>query len=120
MGYLINLNEFSDNRGSLCVFEKELPFQIKRLFWIYDVKEARGGHRHKKSIQALICMSGSCEVYVQSPIYEETYTLDRPNVALVLQPEDWHTMDQFSTHSTLLVLASEPFDKSDYIYEAYR
>ena len=120
MAYFIDLKEFSDSRGSLCVFEKELPFPVKRLFWIYHVSDLRGGHRHKKSIQALVCLSGSCEVFVQTQTSEERYTLNKANRVLVLAPEDWHTMDSFSDHATLLVLASEPYDKSDYIYEAYK
>ena len=119
MAHIINFPTFSDNTGSLTVVEKLLPFEIKRFYYIYDVTALRGGHRHKKSIQALISLGGSCEIYVHNGQTEETYLLDNPDKCLILDAKDWHTMDNFSKGSTLLVFSSEYYDVNDYIDEKY-
>ena len=119
MAYIINLPTFSDGRGNLTVAEKKLPFKIKRFYYIYDVTDKRGGHRHKKNIQALICLGGSCEIYINNGENEEIIILDTPQKCLVLDPKDWHTMDKFTKKATLLVFASEYYDNSDYIEEKY-
>lgn len=119
MAYTINLPTFGDDRGSLTVVEEQLPFEIKRFYYIYDVTNQRGGHRHKKTIQALICLGGSCEVYVDNGEKKETILLDSPSKCLILDPKDWHTMDRFTLGSTLLVFSSEFYDKDDYIDEGY-
>ena len=116
----LHLPTFSDERGSLSVIEKIIPFLIKRIFYIYDVKNSiRGGHRHHKTIQAAICISGECKIFSNNGKNESVYLLDSPNKCLVLEPEDWHTMYDFSEGAILLVLASEEFDAEDYIYEPY-
>jgi hypothetical protein len=119
MAYILELPTFGDNRGNLTVVEKLLPFDIKRFYYIYDVTDQRGGHRHKKTIQALISLGGSCEIYVNDGKKEETFSLDAPNKCLILDPKDWHTMDKFSKGSALLVFSSEYYDKDDYIDEGY-
>lgn len=119
MAYFIDLPTFEDERGNLTVVEKILPFDIKRFYYIYDVTSKRGGHRHIKTIQALICLNGGCDIYVNNGIKEQVYNLTEPNKVLILDPEDWHTMDNFSQGSTLMVFASEFFDNADYIEEKY-
>ncbi len=119
MPYLIELPTFRDDRATLTVVEKLLPFEIKRFYYIYDVSGKRGGHRHKKTIQALICLGGSCDIYIHDGKSEKTVVLDNPNKCLILDPKDWHTMDNFSKGATLLVFSSEHYDKNDYIDEAY-
>ena len=119
MAHLITLPTFSDERGNLTVVEKLLPFEIKRFYYIYDVKGERGGHRHKKSIQALISLGGSCEIYVNNGEDKEIFLLDTPSKCLILEAKDWHTMDKFETNTTLLVFASEYYDVNDYIDERY-
>ena len=119
MAYLIDLPTFSDGRGTLTVVEKLIPFDIKRLFYVYDVTSKRGGHRHKKNIQALICLGGSCEIYVNDGEKEVIYNLDTPDKCLILDAKDWHTMDNFTKNATLLVFASEFYDVDDYIDEEY-
>lgn len=120
MPTLISLPTFSDPRGNLTVIERILPFQVKRVFFIYDVKAPRGGHGHKTTKMALISVSGSVTVICQSPTENYTYNLNSPSQCLLLEPEDWHLMEQFSENSTLIVLASEEFNKDDYFYERYR
>lgn len=119
MAYLINLPTFEDSRGSLTVIEKLLPFDIKRFYYIYDVIGKRGGHRHKKTVQALICINGSCEIYINNGEKQETILLDSPDQCIILEPRDWHTMDKFTEGSTLLVFSSEFYDRDDYIDEEY-
>ena len=119
MAYLINIPRFDDERGSLCVIEALLPFNIKRIYYLFDVKSKRGGHRHKVTRQALICLSGSCEIYVNDGSKSDVHFLNMPHKCLIVEPEDWHTMSSFSEKATLLVLASEAYDLSDYIDEPY-
>lgn len=119
MAHIINLPTFKDKRGNLTVIERLLPFDVKRIYYIYNASEKRGGHRHRKTIQALISLGGSCEIYVNDGEKEEMFNLDSPDKCLILNPDDWHTMDKFTQGSTLLVFASEYYDVNDYIDEEY-
>jgi dTDP-4-dehydrorhamnose 3,5-epimerase-like enzyme len=116
----IEISTFSDNRGHLSVIENNIPFEIKRVFYIYGVDDSiRGKHRHHKTIQAAICISGSCVISNNNGVTKEDYHLNKPNKCLILFPEDFHSMHSFSPDAILLVLASEKFDPKDYIYDDY-
>lgn len=120
MAKLIDLKTFTDARGNLTVIEKIIPFDVKRIFYIYGVDDSvRGGHRHKITVQAAICIKGSCRIYNNNGSDSEYFTLDNPSKCLLLSPDDWHSMDQFSEDAILMVLASAYFDAEDYIYEPY-
>lgn len=119
MALLINLPTFKDDRGSLTVIEKALPFAVKRVYYMYGCNGKRGGHRHIKNIQALISAAGSCEIYTNNGREEKTLILDNPAKCLILESKDWHTMSNFSRDCVLLVLASEYYDKNDYISKVY-
>jgi hypothetical protein len=120
MAYTINLKTFTDKRGNLTVIEKVLPFQIKRVFYIYGVDDSeRGGHRHHKTIQAAICIKGRCRIHNNDGVKKVDYYLNTPSKCLILEPHDWHKMYSFSKNAILMVLASENFDQQDYIYEDY-
>lgn len=120
MASLINLKTFTDERGNLTVIEKVVPFDIKRIFYIYGVDNSvRGGHRHVKTVQAAICIRGKCTIYNNNGIDESTFILDSPEKCLVIQPEDWHSMCSFSEDAILMVLASEFYDAQDYIEIPY-
>jgi dTDP-4-dehydrorhamnose 3,5-epimerase-like enzyme len=120
MSHIIKLRTNSDSRGSLTVIEKVLDFEIKRVYYIYNVDESiRGGHRHKITTQAAVCIKGSCEIFVNNGKEELTYTLNSPDQCLILEPNDWHTMSNFTSDAVLLVLASEFYDPNDYIIENY-
>jgi mannose-6-phosphate isomerase-like protein (cupin superfamily) len=82
---------------------------------MYNIEGERGGHKHKKTIQALIAIHGSCRVVIRNEDKRETYLLDSPDKCLIVEPKDWHTMDNFSSDGVLLVLASEYYDADDYI-----
>lgn len=120
MSNILKVPTFKDERGSLTVIDKVLPFEVKRVFYIYDVTSKRGGHGHIKSKIALIALNGSVDVIVQTPTKDEIYRLSKPDELLILEPEDWHEMDNFSKGSTLLVLCSHHYDKEDYFFEPYR
>lgn len=120
MAHIISVPCYIDERGALCVIDNLLPFDIKRVFYIFNVMAERGGHRHKKTIQALVCLQGSCQVYVHNGLEESNYLLNKNTQCLIVNPLDWHTMNYFSTDAVLLVLASECYLKEDYIYEPYR
>ncbi|OGH56100.1 MAG: hypothetical protein A3G34_12875 [Candidatus Lindowbacteria bacterium RIFCSPLOWO2_12_FULL_62_27] len=121
MAELIELKTFSDKRGNLSVIEQpQIPFEIKRIFYIYGVDgSTRGGHRHRRTRQALICLQGGCVVENDDGRRYETFVLDRPNQCLILEPPDWHLLREFSPGAILLVLASELFDERDYIHDKY-
>jgi dTDP-4-dehydrorhamnose 3,5-epimerase-like enzyme len=120
MANLISLKTFTDKRGNLTVIEKSIPFDIKRIFYIYGVDSSRrGGHRHHKTIQAAICIQGSCHISNNDGRTESEFILNSPDKCLILEPQDWHEMHHFSENAILMVLASEYFNEKDYIYEKY-
>ena len=121
MAQLLNLETHTDKRGKLTVIEKIIPFNIKRIFYIYGVDDSiRGGHRHRKTIQAAICIQGRCIISNNNGKQKQNYNLDKPSKCLILNPEDYHTMHHFSQDVILMVLASEDYDYQDYIFEDYK
>ena len=121
MAQSLNLTTFTDQRGNLTVIEKSIPFDIKRIFYIYGVDDSvRGGHRHHKTIQAAICIKGSCVISNNDGSKTEEFVLDTPAKCLILEPNDWHQMHHFSPDAILMVLASEYFDQADYIFDPYQ
>lgn len=119
MPQLIDLSTFGEEEGKLTVFEKVLPGDIKRAFYIYGVPndQERARHGHFTATNALISVSGSCRVRVTHSGQEDTYILNSPSQALVLQPGDWHIMDQFTPDAVLLVMSNQYYDKNDYFFE---
>ena len=105
--------------GSLSFIEGEMhaPFQINRLYYIYDVPLGgqRGGHAHRQLTQLLFCPYGSIEILLDDGIAQETVILDRPNKALVIGPGMWRDMIWRCDNSVLCVAASEHYDENDYI-----
>ena len=119
MAHLEKKKIFGDDRGSLIVIENIPNFEIKRVFYIYDAKDVRGGHRHKKTNQVLICVKGSCDVYSCDGKIEQVFHLDSPEKLLFIDAIDWHEMFNFSDDAVLLVLSSELYDADDYISKKY-
>jgi dTDP-4-dehydrorhamnose 3,5-epimerase-like enzyme len=116
---IIELPTFLDARGGLTVLDGALPFEIKRTYWIYGADgQVRGGHRHVKTRQALIAVTGAVSMYMNDGRRSETVVLDAPSHCLLVEPKDWHTMT-FGPGSVLLVLSSEPYDRADYIDDKY-
>ncbi len=120
MAYLINLKTYTDDRGSLTAIDEDIPFEIKRIFYIYGVDNVkRGGHRHKTTRQAAVCLQGSCTIFNHDGKNATKFVLDTPDKCLVLEPFDWHLMDEFTPDAILMVIASEKYDTADYIFEPY-
>jgi dTDP-4-dehydrorhamnose 3,5-epimerase-like enzyme len=115
----LKIPTFSDERGILSVLDGVLPFTAVRIYWISGAEgQTRGGHRHKKTRQALVSLHGAILIYLNNGITEQTVLLDSSDWCLLVEPEDWHTMT-FGSDSVLLVLASHSYDVEDYIDEAY-
>ena len=113
---ILNFKSHIDKRGNLTVIEKEIPFDIKRIFYIYNVDDSkRGFHKHKKTRQVAICIKGSCDIVIKKNNKEFLTRLDSPERAILIEPDDYHWMENFSEDSILLVLASEKYNENDYI-----
>lgn len=108
-----------DSRGQLVAIEqlKDIPFEIKRVYYMYDTTEGvtRGYHAHKNLQQVLICVHGSCKIRLDNGTKKEIVTLDKPNEGLYVSNNMWREMFDFSPDAVLMVLASELYDESDYI-----
>jgi dTDP-4-dehydrorhamnose 3,5-epimerase-like enzyme len=120
MARIITIKTIKDNRGYLTVIQDELPFEVKRIFFIYNADGSeRGGHRHYKTKQAAICVSGECKIFTNNGDLKQVFNLNKPDICLLLEPEDYHTMFDFANNATLLVFASDIYDPKDYIHEDY-
>lgn len=123
---IINLDRHhSARKGDICVVEnaRTVPFDIKRLYYLYDVPAdaVRGGHAHKHLYQLLIAASGSFTVRLDDGKEQRSVSLKRPYQALLIKPGIWREVDDFSSGSVCMVLASELYDENDYIrnYQAF-
>lgn len=117
---IIDIRRYSDTRGYLSVVENglDIPFDIKRIYYLYLVPEvARGAHAHKALQQLLIATSGSVEVIMDDGQNKKSFMLDRPWKGLLIPPGLWRDLENFSGGAVLLCLASEKYDPSDYIRE---
>lgn len=117
---IINLPKFLDPRGNLTFLQNgdQIPFEIKRVFWIYDVPggETRGGHANKTMHELIIALSGSFDIVVTHPSgEEERFCLNRSYFGLFLPPNTWRHMENFSTNAVSLHVCSNEFDENDYI-----
>ena len=123
---LVNLPKFLDDRGNLSFVEqlKHIPFEIKRSYWIYDVPggQIRGGHAYLKNEEFIVALSGSFDVILDDGKQRQVFSLNRSYLGLYVPKGIWRQMQNFSTKSLALVLASTLFDKNDYIhdYEKYK
>lgn len=111
--------QHGDARGMLVALEggKDIPFEIKRVYYMYDTKTGvrRGFHAHKKLEQILVCVAGSCKILLDDGHEKDIITLDNPFEGLYLSQFYWHEMFDFSEDAVLLVLASDYYKEDDYI-----
>jgi len=118
---IINLPKISDVRGNLSFMEEEnhIPFSIKRTFWIYDVPGGveRGGHAYRQTHELIVALSGSFDVVLNDGYDEKIFHLSRSYYGLYVPKMIWRKMQNFSTNSLAIVVASTHFDASDYIYD---
>ena len=121
MGRVIDLPKIVDPRGNLTVAEqmKSVPFEIRRVYWTYDVPsgEHRGGHAHRHCREFIVAVSGSFTVTLDDGHEKRKILLNRPYQGLFIETGIWRTIDDFSSGAVCLVLASELYDESDYIYD---
>ncbi len=118
---ILELPKIADPRGNLTFIEsgRHLPFEIKRVFYLYDVPggETRAGHALKKCHQFIIAISGSFDVILDDGIHRKRYHLNRSYYGLYVPPLIWREIDNFSTNSVCLVMASEFYQESDYFQD---
>ena len=115
---IIDIRRYSDTRGYLSVVENgiDIPFDIKRIYYLYMVPEvARGAHAHKELQQLLIATSGSVEVIMDDGNEKKSFLLDKPWEGLLIPAGLWRDLENFSKDAVLLCLASEKYDTDDYI-----
>ncbi len=115
---LITLPKIEDRRGNLSVVEKDIiPFEIKRVYYLYDVPSGafRGGHAHINQSEFLVALSGSFNVILNDGKQKFTITLNKPNEGLLIPTGIWRELENFSSGAVCLVLASDVFDEADYI-----
>ena len=118
---IIELPKILDRRGNLSFIEENnnIPFSIKRVYWIYDVPggEIRGGHAFKKQQELIVALSGSFDVVVDDGKIKKVHSLNRSYYGLYIPAGFWRQMENFSTNSLALVLSSTKFSEDDYIYD---
>jgi oxalate decarboxylase/phosphoglucose isomerase-like protein (cupin superfamily) len=118
---VINLPKIFDPRGNLSFFENDnqIPFDIKRTYWIYDVPggQIRGSHAFKESHEFIIALSGSFDVVLNDGENEIKYNLNRSYYGLYVPSLLWRSIENFSTNSLALIVSSIPYDDTDYIRE---
>lgn len=116
---IIDFQRHGDERGMLVALEQnaEIPFPIKRVYYMYDTSEhtRRGYHAHKQLEQILICIHGSCKIHLDDGKETKEIVLDKPYEGLYMNNYIWREMYDFSPDAVLMVLASELYDESDYI-----
>ena len=116
---IINLPKILDPRGNLSFFEnsKQIPFDIKRTYWIYDVPggEMRGSHAFKESHEFIVALSGSFDIVLNDGKNEVKYSLNRSYYGLYVPNLLWRSIENFSTNSLALIVSSIAYDGTDYI-----
>ena len=116
---LINLPKNYDVRGNLTFIEnlRHIPFEVKRVFYLYDVPagESRAGHALKECEQFIVAVSGSFDLLVDDGTEKSKFTMNRPFIGLYIPALCWRELENFSSGSVCLVLASEPYDEAGYI-----
>ncbi|WP_026705811.1 sugar 3,4-ketoisomerase [Flavobacterium soli] len=115
---IIEIPKKEDFRGNLAIIENDtVPFEIKRVYYLFDVPSSsqRGGHAHKNLKQLLIPVSGSFDVVLKTSSEIQKITLNKPDKGLLIHENIWRELENFSSGSVCLVLASEVFSEEDYI-----
>lgn len=118
---IINLPKILDRRGNLSIIEefKNIPFKIERTYWIYDVPggEMRGGHAYRENQEFIVALSGSFDVILDDGKEKKMFHLNRSYYGLYVPKGLWRQMENFSTNSLALIVASTVYNQDDYIYD---
>jgi dTDP-4-dehydrorhamnose 3,5-epimerase-like enzyme len=116
---IIQLPKIIDPRGNLSFFEhpSQLPFEIARTYWIYDVPggETRGSHAFKEQQEFIVALSGSFDIKLNDGNEEKTFTLNRSYYGLYIPKMYWRRLENFSTNSVALIVSDKMYDEADYI-----
>jgi oxalate decarboxylase/phosphoglucose isomerase-like protein (cupin superfamily) len=115
---IIDIPKINNAKGNIGVVENDtIPFDVKRVYYLFDVPSGakRGGHAHKKLKQVILAISGSFDVVLKDGKSKEIITLNRPDKGLLIENNIWRELENFSSGSVCLVLASEEFSEADYI-----
>jgi dTDP-4-dehydrorhamnose 3,5-epimerase-like enzyme len=114
----LNFPVVEDLRGNLAFIQNDiLPFEFKRIYYLFDIPSNafRGGHSHIEQQEILIALSGSFEVILDNGIEKKTFSLNKPNIGLLIPNGIWRELQNFSSGAVCLVLASDVFEEADYI-----
>ena len=118
---LVKLPKITDLRGNLSFVEEDsqLPFRIRRVYWIYDVPggEKRGGHAFRETQEMIVALSGSFDVVLHDGTQEYRYSLNRSYYGVLIPKMMWRMLENFSTNSLAVILASTDYSPSEYIYD---
>lgn len=116
---MLEIDKHHNLKGNISVVENEstVPFDVKRVYYLYDVPggESRGGHAHLELHQLIVAASGSFDVTLYDGMLKRTFTINRPYQGLLIVPGIWREIDNFSSGSVCLVLASTGYNEDDYI-----
>ena len=116
---VIDVSKIHNEAGNITVVENgdNIPFDVKRIYYLYDIPggESRGGHAHYQLEQFVVAASGSFDVLLDDGKNKKRITLNRPNMALHIVPGLWRSLDNFSSGSICMVLASHTYDEEDYV-----
>ena len=118
---LVELPKFLDRRGNLSFIEEEsqLPFRVRRVYWIYDVPggEKRGGHAFRETQEMIVALSGSFDVLLHDGQKTYKYSLNRSYYGVLVPKMMWRQLENFSTNSLALIIASTDYTQEEYIYD---
>jgi|SRR5579863_743391 len=119
--HLLEFPRILDERGNLSFLQddSQIPFAVRRVYWIYDVPggEFRGGHAFRQTDEVIVALSGSFEVVLHDGQVESTYPLNRSYKGIFVPKLIWRTLQNFSTNSLAIIVASTPYDEKDYILD---
>lgn len=117
---LIKLPVVADDRGRLCIAEeKELPFPVKRVFWIYDIGKgkSRGGHAHLNCEEVVVAVRGGFDMYVDDGKESQTVRMDEPSCGIYIRKNVWCELRNFAPGTICVVMASEAYEADGYIHD---
>ena len=118
---LVELPKFLDRRGNLSFIEEDsqLPFKVRRVYWIYDVPggEKRGGHAFRETQEMIVALSGSFDVLLHDGEKEYKFSLNRSYYGVLVPKMMWRQLENFSTNSLALIIASTDYSRKEYIYD---
>ncbi len=116
---LVEIPTFTDERGSISVLDKDLPFQVKRVFWLHHIKEGkdRGGHALLDCSEIMVAIHGSFIVELDDTVNKTSILLDDPSKGLIIRPGVWFRTHSYNNNGVSLILAEEEYARNKYTYD---